>query len=512
MAMNTVINTNMMALTAHRNLASVGNRQNKASQRLSSGKKINSAADDAAGLAISEKMKAQIKGLDMASKNSEDAISLIQTAEGSLTEVNDMLTRVRELTVQAANDTNQKEDREKIGEEVAALLTEIDSISERTEFNEKKLNDGSFKDGFFQIGSNAGQKLDVSIGNMDVKSLGLDEVKSAFGVTGGKTGAYIDGVEVRKKDGSVVGPQTIDAKAAESKFKVAQNGAGGLPGAADTVDVSLDYKDADGKVHQVVLKGVKGGASADAIAGNIVDAINNNDELGKIFTATKGNNGELTLKALETGDTGIQITGVNFENPSSANKNLKLDAGITNTPGNDAGSKFDLATDFQAGSSITVNGKTYNMVANGGTKIGENEFTDVAGLTKLLEKDGIMLEKVDGNNYAFKEKGSGYIVNTSATSDDGKVYSNAIANVDKALKTVTTQRSKLGANQNRLEHTINNLNLSSENLSAAKSRIEDTDMAKEMMNLTSANVLQQAATSMLAQANQAPNKITQLLG
>ena len=182
MAINTVINTNMMALTAHRNLGTVGNRQNKANQRLSSGKKINSAADDAAGLAISEKMKAQIKGLDMASKNSEDAISLIQTAEGSLTEVNNMLTRVRELTVQAGNDTNQQSDRVKIAEEVAQLLTEIDSISSRTEFNEKKLNDGSFKDGHFQIGANAGQKLDLSIGNMSAYGIGLDEIMDAFGL------------------------------------------------------------------------------------------------------------------------------------------------------------------------------------------------------------------------------------------------------------------------------------------------------------------------------------------
>lgn len=182
MAINTVINTNMMALTAHRNLGTVGNRQNKANQRLSSGKKINSAADDAAGLAISEKMKAQIKGLDMASKNSEDAISLIQTAEGSLTEVNNMLTRVRELTVQAGNDTNQQGDRVKIAEEVAQLLTEIDSISSRTEFNEKKLNDGSFKDGHFQIGANAGQKIGLSIGNMSAYGIGLDEIMDAFGI------------------------------------------------------------------------------------------------------------------------------------------------------------------------------------------------------------------------------------------------------------------------------------------------------------------------------------------
>ena len=212
MAMNTVINTNVMALTAHRNLGTVGNRQNKANQRLSSGKKINSAADDAAGLAISEKMKAQIKGLDMASKNSEDAISLIQTAEGSLTEVNNMLTRVRELTVQAGNDTNQQQDRVKIAEEVSQLLTEIDSISARTEFNEKKLNDGSFENGYFQIGSNAGQSLNLSIGEISVESLGLDQTKEVFGVTGGKDGAYLTAA-VRQTDGTSVAGTSKDANA-----------------------------------------------------------------------------------------------------------------------------------------------------------------------------------------------------------------------------------------------------------------------------------------------------------
>lgn len=182
MAINTVLATNVMALTAHRNLSTVGNKQNKANKRLSSGKKINSAADDAAGLAISEKMKAQIKGLDMAAKNSEDTISLIQTAEGSLTEVNNMLTRIRELTVQAANDTNQKEDRQKIAQEVASLLTEIDSISSRTEFNDKKLNDGSFINGFFQIGANTSQDLDFAIGNMSAFGVGLQDIMEPYGI------------------------------------------------------------------------------------------------------------------------------------------------------------------------------------------------------------------------------------------------------------------------------------------------------------------------------------------
>ncbi|WP_284345826.1 flagellin N-terminal helical domain-containing protein [[Clostridium] colinum] len=285
MAMNTVINTNIRALNSHRNLAMVGNRQSKASQRLSSGKKINSAADDAAGLAISDKMKAQIRGLDMAAKNSEDATSLIQTAEGSLTEVTNMVQRMRELTVQAANDTNTQEDRQKISAEITQLAEEVDSIAKRTEFNSKKLTDGSqSKSGLvFQIGANKSQALRVKIESMDMKGIGLENFKTSFA-----------------------------------------------------------------------------------------------------SIATKG---------------------------SAA-----------------------------------------------------------------------------------------------------KLYSSKLDELDSALGKVATQRANLGATQNRLEYTVNNLNVSSENLSAAKSRIEDTDMAKEMMNLTSANVLQQAATAMLAQANQAPQSINQLLG
>lgn len=287
MAMNTVINTNMMALTAHRNLGKVGNAQNKANNRLASGKKINSAADDAAGLAISDKMKSQIRGLDMAAKNAEDATSLIQTAEGSLSEVTNMLQRMRELTVQAANDTNTATDRSKINEEIQQLAAEVDAISSRTEFNSKKLTTGKFSATalHFQIGANTGQKLTLSIGNMNMSHIGLSTFAASFAALAAATGA----------------------------------------------------------------------------------------------TAGSG-------------------------------------------------------------------------------------------------------------------------------------YSTLVGSLDGALAKVASQRSKLGATQNRLEYTINNLNISSENLSAANSRIEDADMAKEMMRLTSANVLQQAATSMLAQANQAPQSITQLLG
>ena len=183
MSSTTVIATNMLALTNMRNLGLQGNKQKKANQKISSGKKINTGADDAAGLSISKKMSAQIKSMEMASKNVDDTISLLETAEGSLTEVNNMLTRVRELTVQAANDTNTQEDRIKMAQEVDKLFIEIDDISTRTEFNEKKLNNGTFKDAFFQIGSNINQELNVSINNSFISSMGIDNVLNAFGIS-----------------------------------------------------------------------------------------------------------------------------------------------------------------------------------------------------------------------------------------------------------------------------------------------------------------------------------------
>ena len=536
MAINTVINTNMMALTAHRNLGTVGNRQNKANQRLSSGKKINSAADDAAGLAISEKMKAQIKGLDMASKNSEDAISLIQTAEGSLTEVNNMLTRVRELTVQAGNDTNQQSDRVKIAEEVAQLLTEIDSISSRTEFNEKKLNDGSFKDGHFQIGANAGQKLDLSIGNMSAYGIGLDEIMDAFGIE-----KEVDVNAKSSQVGVVAGTETTKVTT-NAVAEAAANGAqvgDKLTTATVTIkakvngieqDLSFDIdmssvvaKNADkfekADVQAAIIKGLSENADfskdfkVSASGEKLV--IEANSEGGEIVigTAAAGAAGAATDVKITYGatDKGTQVGGGNAINLGSTNVADRV-------VGNHGTINFDGLKD---GETVTIGGKTFTKVADdAAVKDTYGGFKDIDGLQKLLAEEGInstkvntnkglQIDFVDGNNSRLAGT---YSVNQKQVSDQGKEYSNLLENIDSSLKHITEQRAKLGANQNRLEYTIKNLDLSSENLSAARSRIEDTDMAKEMMNLTQANVLQQAATSILAQANQAPNNITQLLG
>ncbi|MDR1558651.1 MAG: flagellin [Clostridiales bacterium] len=278
-----VINTNVLALNSHRAMKSVGQTQATASARLSSGLRINSAADDAAGLAISEKMRSQIRGLDMASKNAQDGSSLVQTAEGGMQQIDNMVQRARELTVQAANDTNQQEDRAKIAGEITQLFDEIDSMADRVEFNGKKLISGSYSSDkiYLQVGANSNQSIQFNIGTMNTSGLSLSAVKTA----------------------------------------IASNFSG--------------------------------------MAGSDIDAL----------------------------------------------------------------------------------------------------------------------------------------LNT----------------FDSAIGTVTDNRATLGAVQNRLDYTMKSLDISSENLSASESRIRDTDMAKEMMSLTKANVLSQAATSMLAQANQQPQNVLQLI-
>lgn len=504
MAINTVIASNVMAITAHRNLSLVGNKQNKANKRLSSGKKINTASDDAAGLAITEKMKAQIKGLDMAAKNSEDAISLLQTAEGSLAEVNNMLTRVRELTIQCANDTNQKEDRLKISMEVAELLTEIDSISTRTEFNEKKLNNGTFEDGFFQIGSNASQKLQLDIAKTDVHATGLTDVLDTFGIL--KT---VD-MTMSTKGGGVITPGVKSSCKTDEIKTLAKD--------ASRVSVNIQVKhSATNKTENIKINlDLDISKSTQGIPKMVADALNKNEDFKRLFVANEDGK-HLIVERTDVGqDLIIEGVTVDFFNEKGERDTSSTS---TSTPNNN-GVKYPQLHigSMEVGDSITIGTETYTKVSQNQAGKKKNTFSNVDELVEALTLNGmkassnqnvVTIAYVDHQNSPMAGK---YTTIPRLVSDKGEDYSKAIDAIDESLKLVTSQRAKLGATQNRLEYTINNLSLSSENLNAARSRIEDTDMAKEMMDLTAANVLQQSATSILAQANQAPNNITKLLG
>lgn len=412
------IQHNIAALNTHRNLGMNQAAASKNLEKLSSGFKINRAGDDAAGLAISEKMRGQISGLDMASKNASDSISLIQTAEGALNETHSILQRMRELAVQSSNDTNVTDDRDALQKEISQLTQEIDRVASTTEFNTQKLLDGGFS-GTFQIGANEGQTMNMNIGKMDSASLGLNST-------------------VTIKEVGTTSNNDKNAALADGTY---------------TLD-GTNLKDSKGNV--------VGTFAADKItaAGKEVVTLTNTDLKDK-STITISNGGK------------------NFEVKNEVAGSDKLSAGTYKVSGTNV-----LKDDKLVG---TLG--TNKITLTDGTDITEAELGFKAGTLKDASEF-----TVNGADISSREQASA-----------------AITSIDNAIKKVSDQRSSLGAVQNRLEHTINNLGTSSENLTAAESRIRDTDMAAEMMAFTKNNILTQAAQSMLAQANQQPQGVLQLL-
>ena len=418
-----IINHNMNALNAHRNMTANNTQAGKAMEKLSSGLRINRAGDDAAGLAISEKMRAQINGLDQASRNSQDGISLIQTAEGALNETHSILQRMRTLAVQSSSDTNVATDRQAIQAEMDQLNEEINRISKTTEFNTQKLLDGSF-DGKFQIGANETQNMGLSIGSMSANSLGL---------TGGIT---------------VV--KDLDISAATGKM-------------------------ADG---EYTLKGT-----------NIIDSKGN--------AVAKVDSGAIKDLADEevVADTDLEKVSLN-EGASITVKDGKMT--VNNTKADST-----LAT-----GTYKFSGKN---VIKDGELIGELDNATITSATKITTNDGKEVTFADlGLTAAKLADGDTFTIHGCDVSTR-KAAEGTITTVNNAIEKVSTERAKLGAVQNRLEHTINNLNTSSENLTSAESRVRDVDMAKEMMNFSKNNILNQAAQAMLSQANQQPQNVLQLL-
>ncbi|WP_102400954.1 flagellin [Haloimpatiens massiliensis] len=391
-----IINHNMNAMNAHRMMTANTVASGKSMEKLSSGLRINRAGDDAAGLAISEKMRAQVRGLDQASRNAQDGISLIQTAEGGLNESHSILQRMRELAVQSSNDTNVAVDRGEIQKEVDQLAQELTRIADTTEFNTQNLLGGDFQ-GKFHIGANEGQDITLEINGMGANKLGVE------GVIGDKVDvAGVTGVGVKNLT--------------ENEVKITYTALGDKD-VKTAVKETTAKASADGKTITITLAQAAGdGTTAGAI------------------TATKAD----VAKALES-------TGL-----------VKLEI----ADGTDLTAALDATTAVPTDTTVT------------------------AGTSN-------------------KDLG----INVSSQ----KVASAAITTINKAIESVSAERSKLGAYQNRLEHTIANLNTSSENLQASESRVRDVDMAKEMMNFSKNNILAQAAQAMLAQANQQPQGVLQLL-
>ncbi|EKT4091112.1 flagellin [Stenotrophomonas riyadhensis] len=401
-----VINTNTMSLNAQRNLSTSGSSLATTIQRLSSGSRINSAKDDAAGLAISERFGTQIRGIDVAIRNANDGISLAQTAEGSLSEIGNNLQRIRELSVQSSNATNSASDRKALQAEVTQLVSEIDRVAKQSDFNGTKLLDGSFSSQLFQVGANAGQGIAIDkIVNAQADSLGSASFADAY------VGTALATADKATADKDMTGLQ----------IKVTPDG-----GTEKAIDLGTFS----------VKKG-------ESITAATVSAINAKiGETGVYAEADK--DGVISLSSVKAGQTFELAEGAGATDAKLA------DVGLT-----------------EATASAGKGGKIDATKAP--TTLSDLSITTAAGAQKALDV------------------------------------------VDKALESINNSRADLGAIQNRFTSVVANLQTSTENLSASRSRIKDTDFAKETAELTRTQILQQAGTAMLAQANQVPQGVLSLL-
>jgi flagellin len=491
------INHNIAALNTHRQLNSASTAQGKSMEKLASGLRINKAGDDAAGLAISEKMRGQIRGLDMASKNAQDGISLISTAEGALNETHDILQRMRELAVQSSNDTNTSDDRKKIQSEVDQLSKEITRISNNTEFNTQNLMAGGLNN-TFHIGSNAGQNISLSINAMDAHSLGIAGSTTKLGSSFTHNGTNISGVTDTGRNLDAGTDYNIDVvkTAAAQGVAIAKTAGTGTAAATGSVDYT-GFTGTQNTAYTVKVATVSGD-----VADNSITAISYSKDGGNTWATATVNSGDATFDGL-VWTVGTEASGNKFAvgdeysfTANAAKATLQLQKGST-----DIGSAVTVyygstnATLGDAASDKTVKASfDFSTLASASS----SNFTITSdSSTAAVISNGVVTNAADAK--------AGINVSTQSTANA------AITKINDAITKVSEERSKLGATQNRLEHTINNLNTSSENLTAAESRIRDVDMAKEMMNQTKNSILAQAAQAMLAQANQQPQGVLQLL-
>lgn len=464
-----VINTNIASLNAQRNLNKSQGMLSTSLQRLSSGMRINSAKDDAAGLAISERFTAQIKGLNQAVRNSNDGISLSQTAEGALGEVTNNLQRIRELAVQSSNATNSSSDRVAMQAEVTQLVAEIDRVASQTNFNGVKLLDGTFSAQTFQVGANVGETISIaSIANATKSGLGIDNA-------GGKlTGNTTEVANTLQAGELTINTVDVGAVAKDAKLIAAAITATGTAISATATGADFDS-----------------GAFALTTAGAAAS--------GDVYTLVVGGI-DIAGTALTTG--GVTVAEMN--NALTASSDALTAAGITTSGTFGAGVTFTRAD----GGNVVVAGSFTTGTATGGVA---NTGTGY-GYVNSVTANGADLV-IGGSNAAD----SGLTAGTTSSTDNTLVVSTVagsalvIAAVDAALTTVNGSRGTLGAIQNRFESVVTSLQTSSESLSAARSRIQDTDFAAETANLTKAQILQQAGMAMMAQANSLPQNVLSLL-
>ncbi|EBJ6903152.1 FliC/FljB family flagellin [Salmonella enterica] len=489
-----VINTNSLSLLTQNNLNKSQSALGTAIERLSSGLRINSAKDDAAGQAIANRFTANIKGLTQASRNANDGISIAQTTEGALNEINNNLQRVRELAVQSANSTNSQSDLDSIQAEITQRLNEIDRVSGQTQFNGVKVlaQDNTLT---IQVGANDGETIDIDLKQINSQTLGLDtlNVQKAYDVS---ATAAMDPKSFTDGTKNLTAPDATAIKAA----------LGNPAATGDSLSATLSFK--DGKYYATVA----GYTNAADTSKNGKYEVNVDSATGAVtFNAAP-------TKATVTGDT--TVTKVQVNAPVAVSTDVKKaleDGGVSNADATAAKLVKMSYTDkngksIDGGYALEAGGKYYAATYDEGTgKITANvtTYTDSTGATKTAANQ---LGGVDGKTYnASKAAGHDFKAQPELAEAAAKTTENPLAKIDAALAQVDALRSDLGAVQNRFNSAITNLGNTVNNLSEARSRIEDSDYATEVSNMSRAQILQQAGTSVLAQANQVPQNVLSLL-
>ncbi|WP_338040039.1 flagellin [Nitrosococcus halophilus] len=484
------MNTNIMSLNAQRNLDRSQSTLQTSLQRLSSGLRINSAKDDAAGLAITDRMTAQIRGLNQAARNANDGISLAQTAEGALHESTSLLQRVRELAVQSANDTNTDADRTSLQNEVTQLIAEMNRIASSTQFNGKSLLDGSLSNAIFHVGANADQTISVGIDDARTSRLGANATLTSTGtaVSDGQSAALTSPSGVLEINGTAItvtsdGLSTRDAAASANAVAAGINALSATTGVSATANATTanlgtitaaatGFAAGDFAINGInITAGAIASGDSDSALRDAINAVQNQTGV----TAALNSSNELVLTAAD-------------------GRNIQLETD---------GTQADGVSVFGAATFDTNGGSAVDIVTVGTVTLDSDEaFVVDTGITQATHGMAITAG-------TYNVDTSNAMENVDISTQSGA--NSALANVDRALSQIDSMRGDLGALQNRFQSTISNLENVSENLSAARSRIRDADFAAETAELTRNQILQQAGTAMLAQANSLPQNVLSLL-
>jgi len=526
------INTNVASLNAQNQLGKSQGLNDQALQRLSSGLRINSAKDDAAGLAISTRFSSQISGLNVAQRNANDGISLAQTAEGALNEITNNLQRIRELSVQSANSTNSTSDREALNAEVSQRIEEIDRIASQTSFNGLKVLDGSFANANFQVGANAGEVISLDLSD-SARSDSIGAKASVSASSADLSATFVGGTPAVAATPATSGNLSFTA--------ITEDSGSGAPG--DTIDYTLNLNDGTNNVD--ITSTIANAGTLDAAG--LATALDNagfsadGDTVGG-FTVSIGTGTDITDAITNNQLSFSRADGTNFtvsdaatlNNSAAASGGTEAYADVTSVDG------VVAVAEVPGGATIGANeftvkigdGEAVDLAGAYGSK---QEFVDainskVSGAFAELKDDGsISLDSAQDvtiggsltalvDDFGTPDATSGEVVAeaVSGSLDSINIGSvaganDAILRVDSAIQQINEQRGQLGAIQNRFESTIANLSTSVENLSASNSRILDADFAAETANLAKSQVLQQAGISVLAQANARPQQVLSLL-